>query len=102
MHDVTWRRTLLRVGLLGSACWIAWWVWHYATTCDLVGMHGARAIACRWESTTADGAAVMTRTAPALSVLGEMAVRTIGVPALVIVAAVVACWVIERFSGLAR
>lgn len=96
------RRTLLRVWIVGSACWVAWWVWHYATTCSLIGMAGRRAIACRWETATAGGTSVVSRTAPALPVLWDMAARTIGVPACVIVVGLAVWWVIERFGRRAQ
>jgi hypothetical protein len=99
---VTCRRALLSVGIAGSACWIAWWTWHYATACNLVTMGGGKAIACRWETADAGGMAVATRTAPALTVLWDMAGRTIGIPACVIVAGVAVWWAVERFRGSVR
>ena len=95
---MSYRRNLLRVANVGSACWVAWWVWHYATTCSLIGMSGSKAITCRWETAAANGVTVVSRTAPALPVLWDMAVRTIGVPACVIVAATAVWWVIQRLN----
>ena len=100
--DVTWRRKLLWIGIVCGACWIAWWTWHYATTCSLIGMSGSRAITCRWESTTAGGMTVVSQTAPALRVLWDMAARAIGIPACVFVAGAAACWVVERLRNPAR
>jgi hypothetical protein len=65
-------------------------------------MSGGHAISCRWETAEADGVAVATRTAPALTVLWDMAARTFGVPACVIVVALAVYWVIERFRAQAR
>ena len=96
------RKGLLRLGVVATACWIAFWTWHYATTCSLVRMGGGRAITCRWETAEPGGIAVATRTAPALSVLWDMAARTIGIPACAIVAALAVYWVVERFRHLAR
>jgi hypothetical protein len=95
------RRPLIRLGIVGTACWVAFWVWHYATTCSLVSMAGGRAITCRWETAEAGGVAVATRTAPALTVLWDMAARTIGIPGCIIVAALAVYWVTERFRRAA-
>jgi hypothetical protein len=99
---VNYRRTLLWVWIVGSACWIAWWIWHYTTTCSLDRMSAGRAITCHWESAEPSGVAVVGRTAPALTVLWDMAAMTIGVPACVIIAGLALYWLIERFRGRAR
>jgi hypothetical protein len=96
-HEVSHRRTWLWLAIAGSACWIAGWVWHYATTCAFIGMGGSRAITCRWESATPGGMTVVSKTAPALSVLWDMAARTIGIPACVIVVGLAVWLVIEQF-----
>ena len=96
------RRSLLRVWIAGSVCWIAFWIWHYTTTCNLVRMSGGHAISCRWETSEAGGMAVATRTAPALPVLWDMIARTFGIPAGVIVAGLAIFWVIERFRSQAQ
>jgi hypothetical protein len=65
-------------------------------------MSGGRAITCRWETAEPGGISVATRTAPALTVLWDMAARTIGIPACAIVAVLAVYWAIERFRRLAR
>jgi len=90
------------VWIAGSVCWIAFWIWHYTTTCTVVSMSGGRAITCRWETADSGGMAVATRTAPALPVLWDMAVRTIGIPACAIGAGIAVCWVVERLRRQAR
>ena len=99
---MNYRRSLLRVGIGGTLCWIAFWIWHYATTCSLVGMSGGHAISCRWETAEPGGMAVATRTAPALGVLWDMAARTIGIPGCVAVAGLAVYWVMQRFRSPAR
>lgn len=99
---MNYRRIWLTVSITGSVCWIAWWVWHYATTCSLMRMSGGHAITCRWQVMDAGGLAVATRTAPALSVMQDMAVRTLGIPACVIIAGIAAYWLIERFRRRAQ
>jgi hypothetical protein len=98
---VTNRRGLIGVALVGTVCWIAYWVWHYTTTCNLIPMGGNKAITCRWDSTEAGGMTVVSRTAPALTVLWDMAARTIGIPACVIVVGIAAWWVIGKFRSRA-
>ena len=99
---VNYRRSLLRVWIAGSACWVAYWIWHYTTTCSFVTLSGAHAIFCHWETAVAGGVSVTTRTAPALAVLWEMTVRTFGIPACVIVAGLAVYWVIDRFRNQSR
>jgi hypothetical protein len=94
---MNYRRSLLRVWIAGSACWIAYWIWHYATTCRLVTMSGGHAISCRWETTEAGGVAVASRTGPALAVLWDMLARVFGIPACAVVAGLAVYWAIERF-----
>ena len=102
VRHVTYRRILLTVAITGSACWIGWFVWHYATTCTLMRMGGSHAITCRWETVDASGPAVASRTAPAMMVLWDMAARTFGIPAGAIIAGFAAYWLIERLRRLAR
>ena len=99
---MTYRRILLTVAVVGSACWIAWWIWHYATTCSLVAMDRGKAITCHWESVEPGGTAVVSRTAPALPVLWDMAAHTIGIPGCVIIAGAALCWAIDRLRGRTR
>jgi hypothetical protein len=99
---VNYRRSLLRVWIAGSVCWIAYWIWHYTTTCNLVGMSGGHAISCRWETAEAGGMAVATRTAPALPVLQDMIAKTFGIPACAIVVGLAVYWMMERFRGRTR
>jgi hypothetical protein len=99
---MNYRRSLLRVWVAGSLCWIGYWIWHYTSTCSLVTMGGRHAITCRWETAEASGMAVATQTAPALPVLQNMIAMTLGVPGCTIVAGLVFYWVIERFRHQAR
>ncbi len=96
------RRSLFRIAAIATVCWVAWWVWHYTTTCSLVRMSSGHAISCRWETSEAGGVAVASRTAPALSVLWDMAARTIGIPALVVVALLAVYWLRELIRWRAR
>lgn len=96
---MTRRKVLIRVWLAGSVCWIAYWIWHYTTTCNLIAMRDGKAITCRWDSTEAGGMTVVSRTAPALTVLWDMAARTIGIPACVFVVGVAVLWVIEKLRS---
>lgn len=96
------RRSLFRVWIAGSLCWIGYWIWHYASTCHLVTMSGGHAVACQWESAEPGGMAVATRTAPALPVLQSMIATTFGIPLCAIVAGIAVYWVIERLRNQAR
>lgn len=93
---MNYRRSLLWLWIVGSAGWIAWWIWHYTTTCNLGRIGDGRAITCRWSTLEAGGISVATRTAPALTVLSDMAARTIGIPAYALIAGVALCWAIGR------
>ena len=98
MRKMGYGRRLLLVWSAGSVCWIGYWIWHFTSTCSLLRMGGSRAITCRWESAEPGGMAVMARTAPALPVLWDMASRTVGIPACVLLVGLAVHWAIERFA----
>jgi hypothetical protein len=96
---MSYRRRLIIAAIAGSACWIGYWVWYYSSTCSLITMSGGRAITCRWESAEPGGTTLVSQTAPALPVFWTMVSKTVGVPALVVVAGAVVLVLIERFRG---
>ena len=100
---VNYRRGLIRVWIAGSACWVAYWAWKYATACGLGKMGGADAITCNWNgSTEASAWAVISETGPTLTMLADMARMTLAPPALTFIGGVVVYWAISGFRSRAH
>ena len=96
---MNYRSALLKLWIVASIGWIGWWTWHYTTSCDLIKMAAGHAITCRWEAAEPGGLAVVSQTEPALTVVWNMAARTIGIPAIVILVAIVVFLAFDRFRG---
>jgi UDP-N-acetylmuramyl pentapeptide phosphotransferase/UDP-N-acetylglucosamine-1-phosphate transferase len=99
---MSYHHALFVAWVAGSICWVGYWIWHYTTTCSLIKMSNGRAITCRWETAETGGTAVVSQTAPAFSVLRDMAAHAIGVPLCLLVGAIAVSWVLDRFRARYR
>ncbi len=95
-------RRLLIAWILGSGCWIAYWLWHYGTNCTLDKMGGApggsRAITCHYTRMGEGGWTVVGQTASMSTMLRDMAITTLGTPVWAIAAGLVVYWAIIAFQ----
>lgn len=84
---------LILVWVLGSACWIAYWAWHYGENCTVGKIGGPsdniRAVTCHWTQMSDSGPTVVGQTAPLRIMAREMAGTALGPPAWALLAGVV-------------